>query len=398
VDEQFEGFGPILRRLRRAAGLTIAELAEASGVSPRAISDMERGHSLSPRRRTVAALAAALPPDGRSALSRAATRTVPDPAVLPAQSAPDLIFSGRSAQLDRLRQIARTALEKGTAPVAVISGPPGAGKTALAVRIAHAVAGWFSDGVHLVPAGTEPPAALYRARLEQRAVLMILDDVGGEAEVRPLLPPAGPALTIVTSRRLLTGLDGVHRLHLGPLPPDDAVRALSAMVAMAGVPLPAADAARVARHCDGLPLALRVAAGWLTGSPRPSPDRIAADLGDGTPPTADRVVADLSAGVRLVTEGPVADALDRSYRRLSPTAAELLPQLALLPGDAVHAETAARVAGISPARAEDGLDELVETSFLEAADGDRYHLPRLSRLFAEKLHAIPAPPARREPG
>ena len=43
--------GTLLRRYRRAAGMTLEELAEASGVSARAISDMERGRTHTPQRR-----------------------------------------------------------------------------------------------------------------------------------------------------------------------------------------------------------------------------------------------------------------------------------------------------------------------------------------------------------
>jgi len=53
-------FAKALRLARHAAGLTLEELAEASGVSVRALSDMERGRALGPQRRTVACIADAL--------------------------------------------------------------------------------------------------------------------------------------------------------------------------------------------------------------------------------------------------------------------------------------------------------------------------------------------------
>src|ERR1700744_3071558 len=54
------GFGEVLRGHRRAARLTLEQLAEASGVSARTLSDMERGRSKGPQHRTVTALADAL--------------------------------------------------------------------------------------------------------------------------------------------------------------------------------------------------------------------------------------------------------------------------------------------------------------------------------------------------
>ncbi|MGH3122442.1 MAG: helix-turn-helix domain-containing protein, partial [Streptosporangiaceae bacterium] len=58
--------GTLLRRHRRAAGMTLEEAAETSGVSARAISDMERGRTRAPQRRTLRSLVDALgvaPPD-----------------------------------------------------------------------------------------------------------------------------------------------------------------------------------------------------------------------------------------------------------------------------------------------------------------------------------------------
>jgi transcriptional regulator with XRE-family HTH domain/tetratricopeptide (TPR) repeat protein len=79
-----DGFGDLLRRFRRAAGLTQGELAERARISVRGLSDLERGINRAPRRYTLLALAAALQlaPDERAALAAAAARR-PDPASPP---------------------------------------------------------------------------------------------------------------------------------------------------------------------------------------------------------------------------------------------------------------------------------------------------------------------------
>ena len=43
VEQVAPGFGGLLRQLRAEAGLTQEELAEAAGLSPRSVSDLERG-------------------------------------------------------------------------------------------------------------------------------------------------------------------------------------------------------------------------------------------------------------------------------------------------------------------------------------------------------------------
>src|SRR5262249_9710999 len=53
-------FGAVLRGYRVAAGLSQQELAERAQLSPRTLSDLERGVTSGPYRRSVALLAAAL--------------------------------------------------------------------------------------------------------------------------------------------------------------------------------------------------------------------------------------------------------------------------------------------------------------------------------------------------
>ena len=57
-------FATLLRQLRTSAGLTQEELAESAALSPRTISDLERGVSLTARAPTARLLASALNPDG----------------------------------------------------------------------------------------------------------------------------------------------------------------------------------------------------------------------------------------------------------------------------------------------------------------------------------------------
>ena len=54
------GFGGLLRQLRAEAGLTQEELAEAASLSPRSVSDLERGVNRTARKDTAELLVAAL--------------------------------------------------------------------------------------------------------------------------------------------------------------------------------------------------------------------------------------------------------------------------------------------------------------------------------------------------
>ena len=59
---------------------------------------------------------------------------------------------------------------------------------------------------------------------------IVLDNLRDEEQVRPLLPGFGAGLVLVTSRRLLTGLDGVERMPVPVLAPADGSSLLRSII------------------------------------------------------------------------------------------------------------------------------------------------------------------------
>ena len=59
-EQPAQGFAGLLRQLRAEAGLTQEELAEAAGLSPRSVSDLERGINRTARKDTAVLLSGAL--------------------------------------------------------------------------------------------------------------------------------------------------------------------------------------------------------------------------------------------------------------------------------------------------------------------------------------------------
>lgn len=137
-------FAAQLRWFRLRAQLTLEGLAEASGLSARTIGGLERAHSLGPQRRTVLALAdgLGLAEADRDTLEQLASVGRPRPVTAPAgwcvppRPIPD--FTGRAAELARLAVL--SAGPGPAAPVLVLSGPGGIGKTTLAVEAARRLA------------------------------------------------------------------------------------------------------------------------------------------------------------------------------------------------------------------------------------------------------------------
>ena len=147
------GFGGLLRQLRADAGLTQEELAEAAGLSPRSISDLERGINLTARKDTARLLADALNLAGpQRALFEAAARgrvtaaavlaahgpLITRPNNLPVQLTP---FVGRADDIADVRQ-AVTASR-----LVTLTGAGGIGKTRLALQAAAGSPDAFPDGL-----------------------------------------------------------------------------------------------------------------------------------------------------------------------------------------------------------------------------------------------------------
>jgi transcriptional regulator with XRE-family HTH domain len=164
------GFGGLLRRLRDDAGLTQEELAEAAGVSPRSVSDLERGITRTARKDTALLLAGALGLDGpaRDSFVAAARGRGPSEAVLAArlETPPGAFaatatralprdtaaFTGRQAELARLvAAVDGLSQNGGVVGIHAIDGMAGIGKTTFAVHAAHRLAERFPDGQLFLP-------------------------------------------------------------------------------------------------------------------------------------------------------------------------------------------------------------------------------------------------------
>ncbi|MES5823219.1 helix-turn-helix domain-containing protein [Streptomyces sp. RG80] len=397
-------FGVMLRSLRRTARLTLEELSEASGVSVRALGDLERGRSRGPQRRTVDALAAALRLDGeqRERLQRLADagrerggapaapyllRTVPD-------------FTGREQELADLEALAGGARTR----AAVLFGPGGQGKTTLAAEAVRRLSGAFPDGcvcvqlhgmsdsplpaaealVLLLTALGHPPdripvdpvarEAVYRAALAGRRALVVLDDAADESQARPLLPDAEGSFVLVTSRRPLAGLEGVRRIRLGGLSGGESARLLERIIGTPRTGGQPEAITRLTQLCGHLPLALRIVGNRLSSRPSWTPTRLVDQLADEERRLNGLVAGDLA----------VRSALALSYGQLTDPHRMLLRRLTLLPGHDTGPDLAAVLCGEDPLTTEDSLDLLVDRGLLEETTPRRYALHDLVRLFARE--------------
>src|SRR6202046_1758750 len=302
------GVGPRLRAILLDRGLPLEQLAEDSGVSVRGISDIERGVRDRPRRSTIDALCDALQVDAgtRRELAREQFRRTRTES--PAESVqPHRVrdFVGREAEFRTITGHLAGASHDGVPRTVIVAGPPGVGKTALAIEATQRLREpgslpLFLDLLGPNPALARPALSVLQALLREvldardgdppstmdacvarwQAVcaehdrIIVLDNAAEEAQIRPVLA-GGSVRVVVTSRRSLAGLEDVERIHLDPLPSQDSIQLLHDTPP----PGPAArgtdrEIVERARLCGALPLALRIAGNRIASQP----SRTAADF------------------------------------------------------------------------------------------------------------------------
>jgi DNA-binding SARP family transcriptional activator/DNA polymerase III delta prime subunit len=334
------------------------------------------------------------------------------PTVVPCQLPLDVeALVGRDDLVCRIR---RVLADDRRVPVVALSGPPGVGKTALAIHAAHRLVEQFPDGqlyvnLHGATAGLQPlpplevlgrflralgavPAAIptdleeasaaFRSRTARRRLLVVLDDAADAAQVVPLLPASPGCGVLVTSRRVLAALESAAHLHLDVLDPAEAVELLGRLAGRERLAAERGAAVEVAHLCGHLPLALRMAGARLAARPAWPVEAVAERLADVQRRLDELELAEV--GVRAsfqvsyqqLRDGP--DALDRA-------AAKAFGLLGVLDGPEIGLPVAARLLDAPEDAAERRLERLVDAQLLETSAPGRYRLHDLLRVYASEL-------------
>jgi tetratricopeptide (TPR) repeat protein len=225
-------------------------------------------------------------------------------------------------------------------------------------------------------------SAAFRAATATRRLLVVLDNAYDTAQVRPLLPAGSHTATLVTSRRVLSTLDGAEQLTLGVLPPADALRLLGRLAGPRRVADDSAAARRVAGWCGHLPLALRIAGGRLAARPAWTMRTLDRRLADARRRLDELHLAELD--VRSTIEVSHAQ-LDGSADPDDRAAAHALALLGRPDGAEIGLPAAAALLDLDVVDADRILERLVDGQLLESPAPGRYRLHDLVRLYARSL-------------
>jgi DNA-binding SARP family transcriptional activator len=326
--------------------------------------------------------------------------------------APPQLFTGRAIELDDLGKVH----DASTVVITAIDGMAGAGKTALAVQAAHQMVDRYPDGQLFldlhgytegvapvepaaaldwllrslgvagggIPADLDQRAGLYRSRLADQRMVIVLDNAATEAQVRPLLPGAPGCVVLVTSRRRLAGLDHTHTLSLDTLPAADAITLLSQVAGesrLAGQP--PEMVAELVELCGRLPLAIRLAAARLRSHPAWDVAHLVGRLRD-----QQYRLLELAAGHHSVMA-----ALDLSYRDLDTDEQRTYRRLGLHPGPDIDPYATAALLDTSVREAGRLLEQLLDAHLLQEPTPGRFRFHDLIRAHAAHTAGHPGGPA-----
>lgn len=306
-------------------------------------------------------------------------------------------FVGRPEELKSIAEHLTGALE---GSLCVLSGMAGVGKTTLALQGAWSASESFPDGCFFLDFGEPSPhgtrevlssllrligvpeaqlpsrsdalANLWRSRIRDKRLLLVLDNVRSAADVAPLLSSEPGYKLIITSQKRLSALDDATHVPVGVLTGAEAealFRAVGGEQAAC-----AADAAvrAIVEHCGRLPLAIRIVAARLRSGSMWS----VAELEKRLSHEAHRLEL-LDDGDRSVTA-----ALTVSCHDLSAEQRRLLALLALHPGPSINLQDVAALADTDPLRAVTLVDSLADAHLVTHGSSQRVTMHGLVRQFA----------------
>ncbi|MEU4622080.1 helix-turn-helix domain-containing protein [Actinoplanes sp. NPDC023801] len=277
--------GELMRRHRATAGLSQRELAASSGLSERAVRDLERGSRV-PRNESVRLAAAALQLTGddlRVFLAAARPDTVPAATVPP--PVPDNDLVGRDTELAMLLDMMIGARHR----LVTVTGRAGIGKSRLATELVAALAGrtdlavrtldlsavgepelvgeLVADALGCGPSRL-PVADRVAAHLRGARTVLAIDRFEQVIDAAPVLAALvrrcpGLSLVVTSQRRLQ--VRGERAVPLGPLAADAAMTLFTRRAAAAGPGFrlgrdTAGIVATICRAAEHLPLAIELAA------------------------------------------------------------------------------------------------------------------------------------------
>ncbi|MBG0851943.1 winged helix-turn-helix domain-containing protein [Streptomyces spinoverrucosus] len=328
-------------------------------------------------------------------------------------------FVGREELLEEV-VTALTPRQRAAVPLVSLVGPPGIGKTALALRAAHRLSSTYPDGqwyvrLHDARGGTRPVhdiiaellhssgadvsalpterhqlTGVLRSRLADRRVLIVIDDVNDSEQVPDLLPGSSSCAVLALHREYrpdLVAVYGARSFSLDLLSQQESEEVVTAVLGRAPETFSRTAVAELVDLCGRLPLALRIAAGHLAGRPWRSVESFVKALREGDPLELLALGDSPSTAVRA--------AFSVAYEALPALSRRFFRLLGVVGDIAFTASTAAQLADCEPQVADQLLDKLAAAQLIEVESQDTYRFHSLIALYAAERSVQEDGPADR---
>ncbi|WP_306215500.1 BTAD domain-containing putative transcriptional regulator, partial [Actinoplanes sp. RD1] len=330
----------------------------------------------------------------------------------PAQLPPDIgDFAGHERLLERAERWLTGSDHRTAVPVLAVSGMPGIGKTAFALRLAHRLAPSFPDGqlyhrlrepdgtqtssaavltsflrgaglsTEDIPDGVDELQKAFRTWCSGRSLLLVLDDAVSVRQILPLLPGYARCAVVITSRERLHAVPGARTVTLSPLSLQQGSELLAQLIGRDRFRATPEMSETVVRLCAGNPSALRCA-GAAIAARNWSTATYARRLAESRSRLDEFAMGDEDLRSRFAA----------SFRTLDAGEQLVFTTVAGLAGPEFTAAQIAEAARLSPDIADLILLKLVDRNLVDTVPGGpppRYAMPELLRLYAAELAAAP---------
>lgn len=243
---------------------------------------------------------------------------------------------------------------------------------------------------HQIPHDLDKRVKLYRDQLSARSVLVLLDNAANAEQVKPLLPDCSDSIAIITSRRRLTGIEGLLPVQVSEFTEAEAMDLFRTAAGASRFDAEPTIAGLIAELLGNFPLALGAVAGRISADPSwtltDHLDRLVQRYGPRTPTeelsiTARRIIA-ARAALHQPLEPQVEVALRLSYDALTTDQRRLFRLLALHPGADLDDYAAAAMASCELVVARQLLGALVDNNLLRDRTPGRMEFHDVVRAFA----------------
>ncbi|MEV4315306.1 tetratricopeptide repeat protein [Actinocrispum sp. NPDC049592] len=225
------------------------------------------------------------------------------------------------------------------------------------------------------PSELDAQAALYRSKIADKRMLIVLDNAATTDQVIPLLPGTATCTVLITSRNRLPALltrHGARPLHLDVLTDAESRGLLAAALGQDRVTAAKEAVADLIALCGGFPLALGLIAARAAAEPHL--------------PLAETVAALRGLGLdALDSDDPSASlpaVLSWSLRRLTDLQRTVFGLLGIAPGPDIGLPAVASLTGLPARETHAVLRELADASLIDCAPGGRYSMHDLVRAYA----------------